>query len=184
MKKIILKASLSIIIWVILYFLCISLFIYPCTTEGMSMLPTIAPNEIKLTNRWKIITKQKLKRDDIVVFEEPSVIYISQEEYDENNVLAQYDKKFNINLFRKRWMKRVIGLPGDYIHITENNELYRNGEKIGYANRSADGYADYMYLELIVPENSVYVMGDNRKESTDSRSFGCIPMDKIYSVLF
>lgn len=184
MKRIILKIILSIIVFIIIYLLFISLFIYPCTAEGMSMFPTIAPNEIKLTNRWKVITKQELRRDDIVLFEEPSILYVSSEEFDENNLLAQYNSHFNINLFKKRWMKRVVGLPGDHIQITENNELYRNGEKIGYANRSADGYVDYMYLELIVPENSIYVMGDNRKNSTDSRSFGCIPMDKIYSVLF
>lgn len=184
MKKIILKAILSIIVFMILYFLCISLFIYPCTAEGMSMFPTIAPDEIKLTNRWKVITKQELKRDDIVVFEEPSILYVSQEEFDKDNLLARYDNYFDVNLFRKRWMKRIIGLPGDYIKITENNELYRNGEKIGYANRNTDGYMDYMYFELIVPENSIYVMGDNRKNSTDSRSFGCIPMDKVYSILF
>ena len=63
--------------------------------------------------------------------------------------------------------------------ITEENELYLNGEKIGYALK-----ADYMFVDLIVPENSVYVLGDNRQDSTDSRSFGCVPIDKVYSVLF
>lgn len=183
MRKKILKAILSIIAFVILYLLCINLFIYPCKAEGMSMFPTIAPNEIKLTNRWKVITKQELKRDDIVLFEEPSILYVSLEEFDENNLLAKYDNQFSIELFKKRWMKRVIGLSGDHIQITENNELYRNGEQIGYANRTAD-IDYYMYLDVVVPENSIYVMGDNRRNSTDSRSFGCIPMEKIYSVLF
>ena len=63
----------------------------------------------------------------------------------------------------------------------EDNMLYVNGENIGWANRS--GYEDYMYIDLVVPENSVYVLGDNRGYSTDSRSFGCIPIDKVYSVM-
>ena len=90
-------------------------------------------------------------------------------------------------------MKRIIGLPNDHIQITDNYELYVNGEKVyesyvpyGYTNIEGGNYEPkkYMYIDLIVPENSVYVMGDNRTESTDSRSFGCIPIDKVYSVLF
>jgi len=37
------------------------------------------------------------------------------------------------------------------------------------------------YIDVIVPENCVFVMGDNREHSTDSRSFGCIPIEKIES---
>ena len=79
-------------------------------------------------------------------------------------------------------MKRVIGVSGDVIKITQDNKLYRNGENIGYANGSIDNYK-FMYTEVVVPENSIYVMGDNRKNSIDSRSFGCVPLNKIFSVL-
>lgn len=182
MCKLILKIITIILFLITSYILFISFFIYPCTAQGMSMFPTISPNEIKLTNRWKILTKQEIKREDIVVFEEPSILYISQDKFNPENLLAQYDDNFNINIFRKRWMKRVIGLPNDHIQITENNELYRNGEMIGYATKN--GYEDYMYIDLIVPDNSLYVMGDNRRESLDSRSFGCIPIEKVYSILF
>lgn len=149
--------------------------------EGMSMFPTTAPDEIKLTNRWKIITGQKLNRGDIILFEEPSVLYVSQEEFNPDDLLAKYDDHFNINPFRTRVLKRVVGVAGDHIQITENNTLYINGENTGWASRS--DYEDYMYIDLIVPENSVYVLGDNRGYSTDSRSFGCVPIDKVYSVL-
>ena len=38
-----------------------------------------------------------------------------------------------------------------------------------------------MFKDFIVPEGTVFLMGDNRPDSTDSRRFGCIPMEKIES---
>lgn len=191
MKKVLLKTLLYVFILIFIYFLIISFAIYPCITQGMSMYPTIGPNEIILTNRWKAITnKESIKRGDIVTIEEPSLFYVSSEEYDENNVVAHYSNKINFNPFRTRWLKRVIGIAGDHIQITKDEELYINGIKQdedyvdgNYTNITEYGM-EYMYIDLIVPENTVYVMGDNRIESADSRSFGCVPLNKVYSVLF
>ena len=182
MHKKLLKYIIIAISSILIYFLFTNTFIFPCKLEGMSMFPTLAPDEIKLSNRWKVITDYKLNRGDIIIFNEPSVLYVSKEEFDANNVLAKYNNYFSINPFKNKFIKRIVGIPGDHIQITEKNELYLNEEKIGYANRS--GYEEYMYVDLIIPEDSVYVMGDNRGESIDSRSFGCIPNNQIYSVLF
>ena len=69
-------------------------------------------------------------------------------------------------------VKRVIGLPGDIIDIDKNGVVYRNGEPL-YEEYAAEpilpsrrGNAEF---PLTVDENCVFVLGDNRNHSTDSR---------------
>ena len=114
MVKVVKRTTLIALPLLLIYFIVTNLFIFPCKIEGMSMFPTIAPNEIKLSNRWKIITKQSLNRGDIVLIEEPSEMYISEDEFDSQNLLARYDKA-NYNPFRTRYVKRIIGISGDYM---------------------------------------------------------------------
>ena len=81
------------------------------------------------------------------------------------------------------YIKRVIGIPGDHVQIKEDG-VYVNGGKL-----NEDYLQDWvvttdlggLYTDVIVPAGTVYVLGDNRGESVDSRRFGCIPVEKIES---
>ena len=77
-------------------------------------------------------------------------------------------------------VKRVIGVGGDHIEIKDGH-LYRNGVELyeTYINEQ-DWYTESDFIDLIVPEDCIFVLGDNRKESTDSRKFGVIPLSNIY----
>lgn len=76
-------------------------------------------------------------------------------------------------------VKRVIGVPGDVIDIKDGN-VYLNAKKIeeGYIKGKTIENSDFLY-PLIVPENKVFVLGDNRENSLDSRQIGLIDYDQV-----
>jgi signal peptidase I len=123
---------------------------YGCTrADGPEMQPTI-PAEKSLTLDPNARHPEQLSRDDIVVY--------------------SYDISQRGAL--RKVTSRVVGLPGDRVKIVKG-ELFVNNEKVGAA---ADKKAAEDYAEIIVPRNTVFVLGDNRSGSKDldSRKIGPI----------
>ena len=95
---------------------------------------------------------------------------------------------FDFGFEKHRLVKRIIGLPGDVIDI-ENGELFLNGEK---SEESYVGNNKTMILDnnngiifpYMIPEDSVFLMGDNREESSDSRVFGAVRIKDIDGKVF
>ena len=165
----------------------------PTIVQQPSMYPTLKQGQRLILNRTIRTTKSMPERGDIVTFEAPSKSYVSAIEANLDNPVAIYD--YNItNIFSKfryyvleigktSYIKRVIGLPGERVQI-ENGKVFINGEKLdesylqeGVITTSLEG----VFTDITVPENCLFVMGDNRPQSTDSRRFGCIPLEKIES---
>lgn len=71
----------------------------------------------------------------------------------------------------KRLIKRVIGTPGDTLEI-KDNAVYKNGNYL--AEPYVGKWSSYETVQQKVPEGQYYVMGDNRDQSRDSRSFGYV----------
>ena len=166
----------------------------PTIVKQPSMYPTLQPNQRLILNRWSRTTNTLPLRGDIITFEAPtSDSYIYPSEFDSNDVIAKYSneptsilEKFIYNVLeigKTSYIKRVIALPGEHIQIYDG-KVYINGEELVEDYLQPDVITltdDCAYFDLIVPENCVFVMGDNRSASTDSRSFGCIPLQKIES---
>lgn len=79
-------------------------------------------------------------------------------------------------------IRRVIGLPGDEIAIRKNGMVMVNGEEQdeAYIEESSEGECD-LEFPYEVPENEVFVLGDNRETAKDSRlnAFGCIADEDV-----
>jgi signal peptidase I len=127
----------------------------------------------------RVLPYNGVKRGDIIVFRYPVDI-------------------------RQTFVKRVIGVPGDRIHLVDK-QVYRNGEKLvepykfhktDYIDPYRDNFPaaagaqvldrgmqmlehDLVNGEVVVPEGSYFAMGDNRDSSLDSRYWGFVPRENI-----
>lgn len=167
----------------------------PTIVDGESMYPTLVQDERLLVNRLGRTTKTLPQRGEIITIEEPSKTRYSANEINQSSPIAIYEKKDGLNWFiynfleigKRSYIKRVIALPGEYIEIREG-KVYINGEELQEeylpTNTKTEITSEVGFDNLIVPENCVFVMGDNRAHSADSRNFGCIPIEKIESKLW
>lgn len=75
------------------------------------------------------------------------------------------------------YIKRLIGLPGDVVEIKDGS-VFVNGSKLSepYLKKGTITEGD---LKITVPRNEVFVLGDNREVSSDSRYIGTISIEKI-----
>lgn len=130
--------------------------------EGESMMPTLQDGNKLIVNKIGF-QMEDLERFDVIVFH-------ANEEED--------------------FVKRIIGLPGDTLEY-KDDQLYVNGKKVdepyldkyryqGLARRLTE---DFTLLEKtgeeVVPEGKLFVLGDNRLGSWDSRQFGFISVEQV-----
>ena len=114
------------------------------------MVPTLRTNDYVVVNKLAYKLGEP-KRGDVIVFKYPP---------DPTQI---------------PYIKRVIGLPGDQIHIA-GGRVSINGVLLNepYLKVSTNGGGDWT-----VPEDSLFVMGDNRNGSSDSRAWGMVPLDNV-----
>ena len=87
----------------------------------------------------------------------------------------------------KLLIKRVVGIPGDWIEIDIDGTVYLNGEKLDepYVEQPAMGECD-LEFPFQVPQEQYFVLGDMRESSIDSRNtlIGCVEKDQIVGKVF
>ena len=80
----------------------------------------------------------------------------------------------------KELVKRAIAVGGDQIVLTSEGEVFVNGEKVMEDYLMTGQNISYLNQEILVGEDEVFVMGDNRNNSFDSRYFGMIPEENVF----
>ena len=114
------------------------------------------------------------KRGDIIVlqYQEGTINYIPFIDK------APFLKKIFPASNEVDYIKRVIGVPGDIIDIS-NGSVYLNGDKLTEPYAKGITMRQVMEFPVRVPKDKVLVMGDNRQNSSDSRQIGFIDYSKI-----
>ena len=137
-------------------------FVKPTIVREHSMENTLASND------YLFVSKQHYRfhdyeRGDIIVF--------------------QSDLETSTGS-KKLLIKRIIGLPGETVMITGGN-VYIDGELLE-EDYTKDGYTSSEMAVRTVPEGTLFCMGDNRQNSTDSRSesVGCVEFDRVVGKAF
>lgn len=150
-----LKSLIIQLVFTFLIAFMFSLIITIPKVEGTSMNPTLNKsdtyNDRILVEKLSTI-RHDLKRGEVIIFEP----------YRNNNTL---------------YIKRIIGLPNDIIEIS-NGLVYINGVKLNESYLQSNTLTE-PNLEVHVPDDCIFVLGDNRSISKDSRILGCIPIDNV-----
>jgi len=154
---------LETVVFVGSLFIVTYLFIMqPNQVKGASMEPTFQSGEYIFTS--KITYKfRSMHKGDVIIFKSPK------------NPDIEY-------------IKRVMGLPGDMV-LVQNNEVYINGKMMSenYISAKTNLWEGGFLKEgetVKIPDGFVFVMGDNRPRSSDSREFGPIDINSIIGQVF
>lgn len=118
---------------------------------SVSMQPTLYQGDFVLVERLSKHLGQFPNRGDVVIFEYP------------------------LNPSQEPYIKRVIGLPGDKV-VVQNGKVTVNGRTLEEDYISAPPAYNG---EWVVPEDSLFVLGDNRNQSSDSHVWGMVPYENL-----
>ncbi|SMO81400.1 signal peptidase I [Melghirimyces algeriensis] len=153
-KRVISEWMVSILVAASIILIIKTFLFAPYEVHGSSMYPTFKGKELLIVNRL-IYDISEPDYGDIIVFHTAE---------------------------NRDFIKRVIGKPGDRIALKEG-KVFRNGKllKESYTNKkSYQGTLTKKTMqEKVVPEGHLFVLGDNRGNSTDSREIGPIPISEV-----
>jgi len=124
-----------------------------------------------------------ISRLDVIVFDDPRAGFEQPDESALERAVRNLKESIGLATPQSEFIKRVIGVPGDIVQGTDGS-VYVNGVPLvePYLKQPELPIRDFGPIE--VPEDHLFVMGDNRRASQDSRIFGPIPVDDVVGKAF
>ena len=149
----------------------------PARVSGASMLPTLTDRSYVILSKISHTFNCLPSYGDIVAIDSRIERNRSIADDISEPFKNGYARIFHTPPSRDIWIKRVIGLPGDYLEIKDGH-LYRNSE-IVIEPYILEPMRREIPQHYTVPEGTVFVLGDNRNHSVDSREIGAIPISHL-----
>ena len=186
LKKEVFEWVYTIVVALLIAFLIKGFLFDVVKVDGNSMFPTLYNNDRIIITKLGYTPRQ----EDIIIldsnYKKRELYYEALEDSGKefNAVTRFFDYQFNLpqNLKKKYYVKRIIALPGQTVDIIDG-KVYVDGEKLNeeyYQGETpiTDPTVEY---PVTIEEDHVFVMGDNRPHSSDSRvsSLGQVPYDAI-----
>ncbi len=170
-------STVIILLLALLVPLLLTAFIFQSyAVDGRSMESTLHDHDrlivLKIQRTWSRITRHPYvpKRDDIVIFTKHD--------------LSEFGQPGD-----KQLIKRVVGLPGDRVVVRDGTLTIFNAQHPnGFEPDRTEPYGSVILttsgnVDLVVPKGEVFVCGDNRGDSLDSRRFGTVPVRDVIGKL-
>lgn len=172
--RVLVREVFETVILALLIFLSLHISIQNYRVQGPSMQPTLMEGEYLIVNKIVYLRFNLAKIANIIPF------YDREEEPD--RFIFHPPRRGSIVIFRspsqpsKDFVKRVIGVPGDVVEIVQG-DVYRNGALLDepYVTSRDDASMG----PVIVEADGLFVLGDNRSASNDSRDWGILPTENL-----
>ncbi len=148
------RETIEMFVMALILYILIDAVVARVVVQKISMIPTLDPGEVLLVNKLKYKFSE-IERGDIITFHYP--------------LDPQLD-----------YVKRAIGLPGDEV-VVEDGQVIVNGQALYEPYISAA--PDYEGV-WEVPDDALFVLGDNRNPSADSHVWGYVPVENVIGKAF